>query len=207
MTISTRGRCSGSEPRPARRVSARARLQRRIGLLLLGLGFGDGLFEILQREIELVGIELFRAPAELQALKLADQMAQTVILAGELVALGGKPRLLGALGIAFGPGRDQHRAQRGDVVRQRLGSRVHGPIGPRNQRLVASRARASQSAAAHPATLGRGTRGAYIRRQSSPSNRAASCAPDSRITPSLTGGHLNVPPSSRFQISTRPVPS
>ena len=46
-------------------------------------------------------------------------MAQTVILAGELVALGGEPRLLGALGIAFGPGRDQHRAQRGDVVRQR----------------------------------------------------------------------------------------
>src|SRR3954453_17864408 len=65
----------------------------------------------------------------------------------------------------------------------------------------------SQSAAAHPAILGRGTRGAYIRRQSSPSNRAASCDPDRRITPSLTGGHLNVPPSNRFQISTRPVPS
>ena len=82
MTTSTRGRCSGSEPRPARRVSARARLQRRIGLLLLGLGFGDRLFEILQREIELVGIELFRAPAELQPLQLADQVAQPVILAG-----------------------------------------------------------------------------------------------------------------------------
>src|SRR3954451_15308259 len=59
----------------------------------------------------------------------------------------------------------------------------------------------------HPATLGRGTLGAYIRRQSSPSNRAASCDPDRRITPSQTGGHLNVLPSSRFQISTRPVPS
>src|SRR4051794_20184153 len=65
----------------------------------------------------------------------------------------------------------------------------------------------SQSAAAHPAILGRGTRGAYIRRQSRPSNRAANCDPDRRITPSLTGGHLNVPPSRRFQISTSPVPS
>ena len=63
-------------------------LQRRIGLLLLGLGFGDGLFEILQREIELVGIELLRAPAELQPLQLADQVAKTVIL-------GGKPGILG----------------------------------------------------------------------------------------------------------------
>jgi len=45
-------------------------LQRRIDLLLLGLDLGDGLFDILQREIELVGVELFRAPAELQALQL-----------------------------------------------------------------------------------------------------------------------------------------
>ena len=157
MTISTRGRCSGSGPRPARRFSVRARLQRRIGLLLLGLGLGDRLFEILQGEIELVGIELFRAPAELHPLQLADQVAQPVILAGELIALVDKPCLLGALGIALGPGRDEHRAQRGDVVRQRLGGRVHGPIGPCNQRLVALSETASRSAAAHPATLGRGT--------------------------------------------------
>jgi hypothetical protein len=30
------------------------------------------------------------------------------------------------------------------------------------------------------------------------------CTPDSRITPSLIAGHLNLAPSSRFQISTRP---
>ena len=47
-------------------------LERRIGLLLLGFGFGDSLFDILQREIELVGAELLRAPAEPQALKLSD---------------------------------------------------------------------------------------------------------------------------------------
>ena len=76
-------------------------LEGRIGLLLLGLGFGDGLFDILQRESELVGVELFRAAAKLQALQLPDQMAQAIILGGEL-------RLFGALGIAFGPGRDEH---------------------------------------------------------------------------------------------------
>ena len=154
MTTSTRGRCSGSDARPARRVSARARLQRRIGLLLLGLGFGDRLFDILQREIELVGVELLRAPAELQALQLADQMAQPVILAGQLVALGGEPRLLGALGVAFGPGRDEHRAQRGDVVRQGLGGRVHGPIGPCNRRLVASLGAGESIGRSSPGHLG-----------------------------------------------------
>src|SRR3954468_5541253 len=108
MTISTRGRCSGSEPRPGPRVSARGRLagrsrlgagtlDGRIGLLLLGLGFGDGLLDILQRKIELIGVELFRAPAELQALQLADQVAQPVILTGEL-------RLFGALDVAFSTG-------------------------------------------------------------------------------------------------------
>jgi hypothetical protein len=103
-----------------------------VGLLLLGFGFGNRLFDILQRKTELVGVELFRALAEPQPLQLADQMAQTIIAAGKLVALGGELRLFGARGIAFGPGRDQHRAQRGDVVRQGLGGRVHGPIGPRN---------------------------------------------------------------------------
>jgi hypothetical protein len=34
---------------------------------------------------------------------------------------------------------------------------------------------------------------------------AASCAADSRMTPSLIAGHLNLAPSSRFQIGTRPV--
>src|SRR5271167_110727 len=46
-----------------------------------------------------------------------------------------------------------------------------------------------------------------MRDQSSPSSNRASWAADSRITPSLIGGHLNPPRSRRFQISTRPVPS
>jgi hypothetical protein len=45
-------------------------------------------------------------------------MAQTIILGGRLAALGGEPCLFGALGITFGPDLDEHRAQRGKVVRQ-----------------------------------------------------------------------------------------
>ena len=56
-------------------------LEGRIGLLLLGLGFGDRLFDILQRESELVGIELLGAPAEPQPLQLADQMAKAIFWA------------------------------------------------------------------------------------------------------------------------------
>ena len=47
-------------------------LQPRIGLLLFGLAGGNRLFEVLQPEIELVGIELLGTPAELHALKLTD---------------------------------------------------------------------------------------------------------------------------------------
>jgi hypothetical protein len=55
-------------------------------LLPLGLARGDRLFEILQRQVELVGIELFRAFAESHALELADQVAQPIVLSGELIA-------------------------------------------------------------------------------------------------------------------------
>ena len=41
------------------------RAQRRIGLFLFGLTRGNGLFEIFQSQVELVGIELLRTPAEL----------------------------------------------------------------------------------------------------------------------------------------------
>ena len=63
------------------------------------------------------------------------------------------------------------------------------------------------SRAAYCAVFGRPRRGTCIRDQSSPSNNAASCAADSRITPSVTGGQRKAPLSSRFQISTRPLPA
>ena len=116
MTISTRGRCSGSGPRPARRFSERAWRSAGSAFSCSASPCGDRLFEIFQRQIELVGIELFRTPAELHPLQLADQVAQPVVLPGELVALIRKARLLGPLGIALGPRRQHQRAQRRDVI-------------------------------------------------------------------------------------------
>jgi hypothetical protein len=114
-TTSTRGRCSGSGPRPARRVRA-CLAPRRIGLLLFGLDRGDGLFEIFQSQVELVGIELFRTPTKLHPLQLANQLAQSVVLVGE-------PPVLGPLGVALGPGRQHQDPQRGNVVGKSVGRR------------------------------------------------------------------------------------
>jgi len=66
---------------------------RLIRLLFFGLAFGNCLFEILERESELVGVELLGAPAELHPLQLADEVAQALILildAPPLRPLGGE---------------------------------------------------------------------------------------------------------------------
>ena len=49
-------------------------------LLLRRLGCGRGLLEVLQAELELVGVEPLRAPAELPALQLPDQEPQLLDL-------------------------------------------------------------------------------------------------------------------------------
>ena len=51
---------------------------------------------------------------------------------------------------------------------------------------------------AHPATRGRRERSGLASLQSNPSNSAASCAEDMRITPSRTCGQTNLPPSRRL---------
>jgi hypothetical protein len=99
------------------------RAQRRISLLLFGLALSNCLFEIFQSQVELVGIELFRAPTELHPLHLAEQVAQPVVLAGELIALFDEPPFLGPLGIALGPGRQHQCAQRRNIVGKGLGRR------------------------------------------------------------------------------------
>ena len=106
--------------------------QRRIGLLLFGLARGNCLFEIFQRQVELVGIELFRAPAELHPLQLAKQVAQSVVLAGKLIALFDQPAILGPLGVALRPCGQHQRAQRSNIVGKCVG-RGHGrdyPMSP-----------------------------------------------------------------------------
>ena len=57
-------------------------------LLLRRLGRRRGLLEVLQAELQLVGVELLRAPAELPALQLPDQEPQLLDLGLCRVTLG-----------------------------------------------------------------------------------------------------------------------
>ena len=56
------------------------RLGRRASRLLGGSDCSDGLLEILETELQLIRVELLRAPAELAALQLLDQRAQPLDL-------------------------------------------------------------------------------------------------------------------------------
>ena len=56
----------------------------RVSLVVLGLGGGNRLLDILKRQMQLVRIELLRATAKLRALQLAQQMLQAVILRAPL---------------------------------------------------------------------------------------------------------------------------
>ena len=91
--------------------------QRRIGLLLFGLGLRRlPVRDLPSARLNWSGIELFRAPAELHSLQLAKQVAQPVVLPSELIALFGQPPLLGPLGVTLRPCRQHQGAQRGNVV-------------------------------------------------------------------------------------------
>jgi hypothetical protein len=101
--------------------------QCRIRPLLISLLGGESLLEVLQPQVELIGIELLGTLAELHPLKLADQVAQTIVLASQPIALSGKLRLLGPFGITLGMRLPEQRMQRCDVIGKGLGGRVHGP--------------------------------------------------------------------------------
>jgi hypothetical protein len=55
-------------------------------------------------------------PVELHALQLANQVAQSVVLTGQLIAFFDEPRLLGPFGVALGLRYQHQRAQRYGVV-------------------------------------------------------------------------------------------
>jgi len=74
----------------------------------------------------LVGIELLGTLAELHPLKLADQVAQAIVLTGE-------PGVLSPLGIALGPCLKEQCMQRRDILGKGLGGRVHGAIRSSNR--------------------------------------------------------------------------
>ena len=78
---SIRGRCAGKAPRLRRRCPCRREVLARRGRgLLRRLGRSHGLLEVLQAELQLVGVELLRAAAELAALQLLDQQPQLLDL-------------------------------------------------------------------------------------------------------------------------------
>ena len=80
-STSTRGRCAGRAPRLRRRWSVAGEgCCSSQPALLRRLGGGRGLLEVFQAELQLVGVELLRAPAELAALQLPDQEPQLLDL-------------------------------------------------------------------------------------------------------------------------------
>jgi hypothetical protein len=86
IVTSTCGRWMGSAPRLARRFATRP-----CGhwvLLVVGrLVAGNRLFNILECQKQLLGIELLRTPAELRTLQLAQQMPQAINLRKGMIAL------------------------------------------------------------------------------------------------------------------------
>jgi hypothetical protein len=61
------------------------RLPRRVGLLRLGLALGDRLFEVLEGQLQLIGMRrLLGAPAEQGPLQLFDDRPQVLVLSGQL---------------------------------------------------------------------------------------------------------------------------
>jgi hypothetical protein len=78
---------------------------------MFGFLGGDGLLDIFERQTQLIGIELLRAPAELRTLQLAEQMAQAIELGERLVTFGDRR-------IPFGAHRLHQRMQRFDFGRE-----------------------------------------------------------------------------------------
>jgi hypothetical protein len=73
--------------------------------LLCRLSLGNSLLEVLQAELQLVGVEPFRAPAELAALQPPDQEPQLLDLGLGRVALPANQVALGTNDLALGTSR------------------------------------------------------------------------------------------------------
>ena len=130
----TRGRWAGSAPRLARRFSARARARCLVLLVVGGLARGDGLLDILERQGELVRIELLGPTAELHALQLMQEMLQAIDLRQRLVALRNRRVALGERG-------REPRLQLGDFDRRLICALAHA-----QERIRFARGRDQQTA-------------------------------------------------------------
>jgi hypothetical protein len=114
----------GKRARDAALVAARA-CARRILLVFDRLVAGNGLLDVLDRQKQLLGIELLRAAAELRALQLAQQMPQAVYLRQRLVALGHRSVASCDRTVALRPSCRDQRLQRVDVGRKLICDLAH----------------------------------------------------------------------------------
>ena len=194
---STRGRCAGRAPRLRRRT----RGGRGVPLLAAtsscaASAAADGLLEVLQAELELVGVEPLRAPAELPALQLPDQEPQLLDLGLCRVTLGQDSIALGlqraADSGAFGGDDFRHMLQLQQqplrvswkiIQRQRHGAILLAASQEGQHFRSPGRARARDRAGLQP-----------VPRQALEQRREL--APVSRTTPSAGEGQQNRPASS-----------
>ena len=206
---STRGRCAGRAPRLRRRDPGRPRGAAPCSRLLLRrLGGGHGLLEVLQAELQLVGVELLRAPAELPALQLPDQAA-AASRSRPGAALDARTRTVS---------RSISQSMRSGAFcwattsviccscgSSRSGSRGRSSSASDMALFYWPKAR-NASTSAHQAVLGRRTGRGCSRCHGKPSSRVASCAPLSRTTPSAGEGQQNRPASSLFAVQDQAGP-
>jgi hypothetical protein len=103
-------------------------------LVVGGLACGDGLLDILERQGELVRVQLLGAAAELHALQLMQKMQQAIVARERLVALRKR-------GVALGERRRKPRLQVGDPGRRLIRALLH-----ERQRITFARLRGQESA-------------------------------------------------------------
>ena len=177
-------------------ATIRFALDDRRGLFLRGVQNALSDFDVLERKIKLIRRQFLRLRAELLASQIVDDDFQPPSR-----LLGGGQRRLMFRQVRLRP-REQ-RFQGGVFFRKR--SNVHIRKQSYSRRFRHAETAAESIRRGHPASAGRRVRSGRTSRQSSPSNNAANCAGDNRITPSRTPGQTNLPPSRRLCASTRPV--
>src|SRR5579864_150261 len=171
------------------------RTRRRPSFLRCRLFLRVGDFAFFEAELQLVRVEPLGVPAELCPLELPDNVVHPLDAAQQFVTLGNQ------------------RQRRSPQLRQVFRKRVHRRHGRSGFDHIPGSTGRSFSASdsicrgTQRVAFGFAIRGTCTRDQSSPSTRAANCAGDRRITPSVIGGQRKEPCSSRFQISTKPLPS
>ena len=131
ITTSTRGRCGGNDGRLSSRPRFLAAVRCGSRFSTSAVAWCDGLLDVFERELQLVRVEFFRAPAELHALQLAQQVPQSIVLLGQQITLGQHR-------VALGKDAAQQTAQRCDVLRQGIGqSHYHDITGSRSAAIAA----------------------------------------------------------------------